>query len=297
MYDWHGDRLLDIDEYTNAVRDSGLPLTDEEIGVTFKQFDADADNELNLDEVQTAIYALGEEDNKNQSGPDNWDMYMELTNDCAMNQKMLRGGECETCKRPYVQSQDGRNCEYVAMRRYDSDSYMGRLLNYKQYGKGYYSWGESGNTYFGTWMEGMKHGWGINEWSSGAHYMGEFEFDEMHGYGRYTFASGKQYEGDMVYNYFTGHGTFSWPDGTTITGQFLDDEAHGWAVKEWPNGERYEGEWSMGWENGYGTRWYADGSVHEGNWAYGERDGWGSTTDAWGSVTEGTWDYGDYLGN
>ena len=130
-------------------------------------------------------------------GPMNWgDM---IWNECAMNQRIRIDGSCHTCKKPYVQSQDGRSCEFVGRREYGGitadpttdpptwaeagDRYMGRLNNYKQYGKGYYNWGDSGNDYYGMWLNGQKHGMGMKNWDNGSSYEGEWVEDKMHGEG------------------------------------------------------------------------------------------------------------------
>jgi hypothetical protein len=115
-------------------------------------------------------------------------------NECAMNQRMRLDGSCQTCKAPYVQSQDGgMDCEFVGMRRYGEDTYYGRLRNNKQYGKGLYVWGKSNNSYYGLWLNGLKHGMGIKEFKNGSRYMGEWRDDKMEGQGEYSFKSGKVY--------------------------------------------------------------------------------------------------------
>jgi len=125
-----------------------------------------------------------------------------------MNQKMRADGSCQTCKSPYVQSEDnnGMDCEFVGMRRYGEDVYYGRLRNYKQFGKGMYEWGKSQNTYYGLWLNGQKHGMGIKTWKNGSKYQGEWRDDEMNGFGTYTFKSGKNYTGDFRDGNFDGRG-------------------------------------------------------------------------------------------
>lgn len=196
-----------------------------------------------------------------------------LDDECSMNQMMRRDGSCETCLKPHVMSDDGFSCSFVGYRSYDEDSYMGRLNNYVQYGKGFYYWGESGNSYFGTWLGGMKHGNGIKMWASGSSYMGTWRDDMMDGYGTYVFRSGKIYVGEIVANYFEGQGSFTWPDGTIIEGQFSNDEANGYAVKTWADGSYYEGDWVDGFEEGYGTMTYSDGSQQAGWWSAGQFQG------------------------
>lgn len=137
-------------------------------------------------------------------GPhDQWgpEPMMEMENNCAMNQKMRLDGSCKKCKKPYVQSEDGMSCEFVGYRTYgggaDGQSkYMGRLKDYRQYGKGFYKW-SSNNSYFGMWLQGMKHGQGIKKFADGSEYQGEWRNDEMEGWGRYTYKSGKVYEGEL----------------------------------------------------------------------------------------------------
>merc|ERR1719326_1936839 len=105
-------------------------------------------------------------------GEEDWEepWYEPMENNCTMIERVRADGSCEKCKKPYVQSEDGRSCEFVGKRTYKnaetdrgkvvkgkSAKYMGRLVDYKQYGKGFYKW-PKGNTYYGMWYDGKKHG-------------------------------------------------------------------------------------------------------------------------------------------
>jgi len=237
--------------------------------------------------------------NDSQDYPRDQDANWAIWNDCSMMETPRLDGSCKKCKKPYVQSADASRCEFVGVRIYNNtgDVYLGRLSEYKRFGKGYYNWEESGNSYYGMWLNHMKHGYGIKSFATGASYMGEWRDDEMNGWGTYNFASGKWYNGELRDGDFNGFGTFNWPDGTYIEGEFRDDEANGMATKVWSDGSRYEGEWEEGYESGQGTRTYADGSSYTGEWKRGNRHGYGELSA--GSNTAayaGQWDTDEQVG-
>lgn len=277
-YDW-----INRGEFNTLVRSLDPEVSQVDLNEAWDEGDQDGNGQLWWDEfwrlVQQAMDSSAE-------GSDNF---------CAMNQRARIDGSCKTCKKPYIQSDDGMDCVFVGYRTYDADSYMGRLVNYKQYGKGIYQWSQSGNSYYGLWLDGQKHGEGIKMWRSGTNYIGGWRNDTMDGRGTYTFRSGKFYDGEMKNGMFHGQGFFMWPDGTMIDGEFRNDEPNGYATKYWTNGAMYEGEWVDGFEYGWGS-YTSDYGRYEGNWVWGNKEGYGTFWDNDGNVYEGEWYQDQFVG-
>jgi len=114
---------------------------------------------------------------------------------CPMTQRRIYlEKSCRMCKKPYVQDEQNQStCVFMGKRSFGKDTYVGRMSNYKQEGKGHYSWGGTKNEYYGLWFNGMRHGKGIKKFDDGALYMGEWTRNKMNGFGTYTFASGRNY--------------------------------------------------------------------------------------------------------
>ena len=55
------------------------------------------------------------------------------------------------------------------------------------------------------WRDGLKHGKGVMNWSTGEVYMGEYYFGNREGYGRYQYIDGRVYigywKGDIINGY------------------------------------------------------------------------------------------------
>lgn len=180
MMDTNGDGVIDMDEYWGMIEMAGLEMDRELIDMAHAMMDMNGDGNIDFDEYMMATMGdmnmdyggedMGPMPPMTWHGPMSWgDM---IWNECAMNQRIRIDGSCHTCKKPYVQSQDGRACEFVGRREYGGveaaaatatsraveaetgDYYMGRLSNYKQYGKGFYRWTDSGNDYYGMWLNG-----------------------------------------------------------------------------------------------------------------------------------------------
>lgn len=66
---------------------------------------------------------------------------------------------------------------------------------------------EEGETYFGQYFNGMKHGKGRMIWPDGSIYEGQWLNDKRHGKGRIVYSQGDMYEGEWFliidfFNYF-----------------------------------------------------------------------------------------------
>jgi hypothetical protein len=63
------------------------------------------------------------------------------------------------------------------------------------------------NRYTGYYLPGrVRHGRGVEVWSSGDRYNGGWKFNKLHGYGIYTYANEDVYDGDWQNNQKHGRG-------------------------------------------------------------------------------------------
>ena len=91
-------------------------------------------------------------------------------------------------------------------------------------GHGTFEW-ESGDTYIGSWVNGLPDGNGKFIWANGDTYSGNFEEGKMSGQGRYKWKNGNHFTGQFKNNQMNGRGTFYWvSDGATYEGFFQDDK-------------------------------------------------------------------------
>jgi hypothetical protein len=114
-------------------------------------------------------------------------------------------------------------------------------------------------TYIGSWLNGMRHGYGIFT-TEYFRYVGEFFEDEMHG--------------DCL--------VYSTRDGDKCSGSFRHNVMHGYGKKTKGNSKwSYEGEWSNDQRHGKGTFTSACGTeVYVGEFLFNSMKGEGVLTDA-----------------
>ena len=139
----------------------------------------------------------------------------------------------------------------------------------------------NGNVYTGQWINGFKHGKGLERfsndselvyydgfwknnsacdegtllWRNGEVYKGHFENGRRHGFGPQMYANTSMllsYEGDWEKNKRTGNGKLIYKDKRTYIGDWNEDEFSGNGTFNWNNREEYIGEWSNNRRNGFG---------------------------------------------
>ena len=89
---------------------------------------------------------------------------------------------------------------------------------------GTFEW-ENGDTYIGSWSDGLPDGNGKFIWANGDKYNGIFEEGKLSGRGTYKWKNGNTYTGQWKNNQMNGRGTFHWvTDGATYEGFFQDDK-------------------------------------------------------------------------
>ena len=154
-----------------------------------------------------------------------------------------------------------------------------------------------GAKYTGEWLNGQKHGFGAQVWSSGNKYEGEWKNNKRHGKGTMwvvaSTQSGKkkkskeEMEGQVLRKQYTG----DWVDGMR----------HGLGIFYYANGSRYEGHWEENMRQGKGRLKFGknssndngsereNGGVYEGDWQGDMREGLGAMLYANGDRYEGHW--------
>lgn len=128
----------------------------------------------------------------------------------------------------------------------------------------------NGDSYFGQFKSGKRHGHGTYNFSDGDKYTGEWKENNRHGHGVYTYAGGGKYDGEWINNEMDGYGILYYADGSVYKGGWKSGVTHGRCVLNYAGGDRYEGEVRDGAKNGQGTMTYADGTVQKGEWENGE---------------------------
>ncbi|EQC30804.1 hypothetical protein SDRG_11565 [Saprolegnia diclina VS20] len=107
--------------------------------------------------------------------------------------------------------------------------YKGSWIRDMKTGRGCMQWLDRAETYDGGWLEDHQHGFGVHTWKVGKlknrehRYEGEFANGVRDGYGVFYYASGARYEGHWEDNVKHGLGLFFFEDGTIYEGQFDND--------------------------------------------------------------------------
>lgn len=134
---------------------------------------------------------------------------------------------------------------------------------------------ENGAIYTGEWKNGVKDGFGVQNWPDGSVYEGEWKNDKASGKGKLIHGDGDVYEGEWSDDKANGHGVYIHSNGAKFTGLWKDDKQHGLGVENWPDGARYEGEYVEGKKCGKGKLSFADGSHYEGEFFNNDIHGYG----------------------
>jgi len=80
----------------------------------------------------------------------------------------------------------------------------------------------TGATYEGHWLQGLKHGLGVQLYPDGGKYEGEFAKGFEHGQGKKNYPDGSSFEGRFRFGRKDGPGTMTDAQGNVEKGNFLD---------------------------------------------------------------------------
>lgn len=131
----------------------------------------------------------------------------------------------------------------------DGGSYKGTISNGKPNGKGKLVFHDL--NYEGDFLDGKRHGNGVQTWTSGLHqgetYVGEWKNDERDGYGIHEWPDGRKYTGEWKMNRQNGKGLLTNASGDSYNGYFKDDQPDGEGTHTKADGSIiYKGIWSKG---------------------------------------------------
>ena len=100
---------------------------------------------------------------------------------------------------------------------YENGYYVGTVLEdgVTENGLGMFIW-NTGESYVGYFLNGVRSGHGKLKWPAGDVYEGDFVNGIFHGKGRLTWANGESYEGDFVNGKMEGMGVHYAADGSVI---------------------------------------------------------------------------------
>ncbi|TNV86130.1 hypothetical protein FGO68_gene5128 [Halteria grandinella] len=182
---------------------------------------------------------------------------------------------------------------------------------------------QSGGTYYGECVEGLRDGWGMLycirkdgdqcffdcEWSQGVpvqgkrmlicedqwqFYEGQFDARLLRtGTGRNEHEDGKTYQGEYIDGQLNGHGKIKYANGASYEGEWKDGNFHGQGKYTWINGDTYQGEYRDHSKHGLGKYIYAYGATFEGEYRDGNKHGFGRSTQADGDYQEGQYQNGN----
>lgn len=105
-------------------------------------------------------------------------------------------------------------------------------------------------------------------------YYGSVLNGKKHGYGKLTFRGGNSWKGEWKYDKpFNGKGVYEYENGDIYHGKFLNGEKHGHGIMayDYKGGCMYEGEWLKDKRHGQGTFFSESGRLWTGQWENGRR--------------------------
>lgn len=176
--------------------------------------------------------------------------------------------------------------------------------------------------YKGNWLNGLKHGYGVEEHifeGKKEFYQGHWQNGLKHDQKGQYISNADCYEGAFVNGVRTGLGKYVWANGDCYEGEFINNVLEGQGTFTWANGDFYTGKFSKGIRNGFGELntqkkfyigyWlnnqkrdscgvciWTNGDRYEGTFIRGKRTGQGKFTWANGNVYEGTFHKGKQSG-
>lgn len=125
--------------------------------------------------------------------------------------------------------------------------------------------------YEGEFLDGLRHGRGVETWASGERVDGTWVRDVEEGPGILFFApSGYRCECTWTHGEITGRGIRKWKSGERYEGNLVKHQMEGKGVLWMLKGERCEGQFASDKQNGHGVLIKADGSRWEGEFLNGK---------------------------
>ena len=155
---------------------------------------------------------------------------------------------------------------YLIHRLQYRDLYDGNWKNGQYHGegtlRGFFT--NSNCTYVGDWMDGLKHGIGIETSRDGKkRYEGEWKEGKRHGHGHSS--DWHEYTGEWEDDLRCGKGKMVWGD-DEYDGDWKNDFPHGRGIYYIASEGKYEGDFVEGSRHGEGTLQFVSGGYFTGEW-------------------------------
>ena len=220
---------------------------------------------------------------------------------------MKRKRRCKTCKHEMKGHKKTRCVKEQTLDLPNGSVYTGTVYDGQPSGRGRLVSAEL--TYDGEFMNGKKHGHGVEQGTDGYAYHGHWSQGLYHGHGHLTKADGTVYQGSFHSGAFHGHGSLK-KDGSNYDGQFCHGIYHGEGLYTDVDKGVYKGTFHYGLKHGDGIYTETNGNIYSGKWRKGCRDGMGMYSTSDGTYTgywsrnlqsgHGTWvskHHGEYVGH
>lgn len=155
--------------------------------------------------------------------------------------------------------------------------YSGEMMKnndgmFVRHGKGmqrYVEGENSGDTFEGSFVGGVRTGYGKYVHSNGLIYEGEYSNDCRNGKGKMIFPNGDVFEGSYKNGFREGEGISTFSNGERIVCNWSEDRREGSGVSYYPNGDKEEGVWNEHQKNGRFLFFSHDGQILERQWKGG----------------------------
>jgi hypothetical protein len=100
---------------------------------------------------------------------------------------------------------------------------------------------ESGDIYWGDFIDGKMSGYGRYDWKNGDKYVGEFKNNDLNGYGKLTNKNGEIFDGYFKNGELNGEGSITLINGLRLVGLFKNGLLNGYGSKIYANEIREKG--------------------------------------------------------
>lgn len=151
---------------------------------------------------------------------------------------------------------------------------------------------QTGATYSGEWLHGLRDGIGRQQWTDGTVYVGEWAQGRANGKGQLVHIDGDTYIGFWADGRAHGLGVYEFHHGAAIyCGEFRLDLREGLGQERWQEGSVYRGEFKKAMKSGYGINtWPNDSASYSGHWSNNELQGPGVFEADGRIVYQGEWE-------
>lgn len=182
----------------------------------------------------------------------------------------MKRRRCTTCKHT-MKGHKKSKCVKDTRLYFQGAVYTGHVYDNKPSGQGTLE--SPIMTYKGEFVDGQRHGFGIETHKNGQKYIGHWSKDKYEGKGSLTLEDQSVREGTFANGKLHGHGSVKTPTFSYV-GQFKNGVYHGLGTLQTEHGT-YNGNFFYGSQDGHGSYTWANGDLFTGHWRRGYRCGRG----------------------